>query len=48
MLVVRYEAQRSSAKPHSAEFILGLPKGFVRDYEPNPTGRRTAGSPMMT
>ena len=25
MLVVRYEAQRSSAKPHSAEFILSLP-----------------------
>ena len=34
MLVVRYEAQRSSAEPHSAEFILNLPKGFVRDYEP--------------
>ena len=37
MFVVRYEAQRSSAKPHSAEFILSLPKGFVRDYEPNVT-----------
>ena len=35
MFVVRYEAQRSSAKPHSAEFILNLPKGFVRDCEPN-------------
>ena len=34
MLVVRYEVQRSSAKPHSAEFILSPPKGFVRDYEP--------------
>jgi hypothetical protein len=46
MFVVRYEAQhstgqsctvRSSAKPHSAEFILSLPKGFVRNYEPNVT-----------
>ena len=31
MLIVRYEAQRSSAEPHSAEFILSLPKGFVHD-----------------
>ena len=25
MLIVRYGARRSSAKPHSAEFILSLP-----------------------
>jgi hypothetical protein len=45
MLVVRYEAQRSSAEPHSAEFILNLPKGFVRDYEPNVTSSNYSDSP---
>ena len=31
MLIVRYETQWCSAKPHSAELILSLPQGFVRD-----------------
>ncbi len=44
MRVVRYDAQLSRPKPHSAEFILSLPKGFVRDYEPNVTLSRSVSA----